>query len=57
MNQRLPLDASGDDLVTLSKADLEKAVVRFVTAKPPVKQDPLLLGGEKVTNQLQLWSP
>ena len=38
------MQASGDDLVTLSKSDLEKAIVRFVTAKPPVKQDPLLLG-------------
>merc|ERR1740139_1394011 len=56
MNQRLSLDASGDDLVTLSKADLEKAVQRFITAKPPVKKDPLLLGGEKVEYQLKMWS-
>jgi len=56
MNQRLPLDASGEDLITLAKSDLENAIKRFVTAKPPVKKDPALLGGAKVEQQLKMWA-
>jgi len=56
MNQRLPLDATGDQLITLSKQDLENAIVRFVSARPPVKKDPTLWGGERVEQQLKLWN-
>ena len=48
MNERLPLDATGDQLITLSKSDLATAIGRFATARPPVKKDPALLGGEQV---------
>ena len=54
MNQRLPLDATGDQLITLSKQDLEHAIVRFTSARPPVKKDPTLWGGERVEQQLKL---
>ena len=56
MNQRLPLDATGDQLITLSKQDLEHAIVRFTSARPPVKKDPTLWGGERVEQQLKLWN-
>ena len=56
MNQRLPLDATGDQLITLSKQDLENAIVRFTSARPPVKKDPTLWGGERVEQQLKLWN-
>ena len=56
MNQRLPLDATGDQLITLNKKDLESAIVRFTMARPPVKKDPTLLGGERVEHQLKLWN-
>jgi len=56
MNQRLPLDASGEDLITLSRSDIENAIKRFITAKPPEKKDPALLGGEKVEYQLKMWA-
>ena len=56
MNQRLPLDATGDQLITLSKQDLENAIVRFVSVRPPVKKDPALWGGERVEQQLKLWN-
>jgi len=56
MNTRLPLKATGDQLVTLERADIEKAVKRFVTAKPPMKKDPALLGGEQVEKQLEEWN-
>ena len=55
MNQRLPLDATGEQLITLDKADLQKATGRFTTSRPPVKKDPALLGGERVEQQLKLW--
>ena len=54
MNQRLPLDATGEQLITLDKADLQKATGRFTTSRPPVKKDPALLGGERVEQQLKL---
>ena len=56
MNQRLDLQATGDDLITLTKGDLEAAVKRFRTNKPPVKKDPALIGGAKVEQQLKMWS-
>ena len=48
MNTRLSLDADGDQLITLTKSDLATAIGRFATARPPVKKDPALLGGEQV---------
>ena len=36
--------------------DLEHAIVRFTSARPPVKKDPTLLGGERVEQQLKLWN-
>ena len=56
MNQRLKLDASGDDLITLSKSDLEAAIKRFMTNKPATKKDPALIGGAKVEQQLAMWA-
>jgi len=55
MNTRLPLDASGDDLVTLHKSDLSNAMKRFATARPPTKTDFSLLGGKEVETQLARW--
>jgi len=55
MNQRLPLDATGEQLITLDKADLQKAIGRFTTSRPPLKKDPALLGGERVEQQLKVW--
>ena len=52
MNTRLSLDADGDQLITLTKSDLATAIGRFATARPPVKKDPALLGGEQVESQL-----
>ena len=48
MNTRLPLNAKGEELITLSKSDLSAAIVRFKSARPPEKKDPALLGGEQV---------
>jgi len=55
MNTRLPLNAKGDQLITLEKSDLASAIKRFQTARPPVKKDPGLLGGEQVEKQLKMW--
>jgi len=55
MNTRLPLDASGDDLVTLHKSDLANAIKRFATARPPTKTDFSLMGGKEVETQLARW--
>jgi DNA polymerase III delta prime subunit/uncharacterized small protein (DUF1192 family) len=55
MNSRLPLDASGDALITLHKSDFEKAIKRFATARPPTKADPTLLGGYEVEKHLSEW--
>lgn len=55
MNTRLPLDASGDDLITLHKSDFANAMVRFKDARPPTKVDPTLVGGREVETQLQQW--
>jgi len=55
MNTRLPTTASGDDLITLHKEDFQKAILRFKTARPPVKADPLLAGGRSVVDQLAMW--
>ena len=52
MNTRLSLDADGDQLITLTKSDLATAIGRFATARPPVKKDPALLGGEQVESPL-----
>ena len=30
--------------------------MKFITAKPPVKKDPMLIGGKKVEEQLRSWS-
>ena len=54
MNTRLPTTAHGDDLITLHKEDLQKAILRFKTAKPPVKANPRDVGGS-VVDQLVLW--
>merc|ERR1719247_2157997 len=37
LNQRLALDATGDDLITLHTSDFSKAMKRFATARPPQK--------------------
>jgi len=55
MNTRLPLDASGDELITLHSSDFANAVKRFATARPPIKVDPMLLGGKEVETQLAAW--
>ena len=55
MNTRLPLDASGDELITLHTNDFSNAVKRFATARPPTKVDPMLLGGKEVETQLAAW--
>merc|ERR1719198_949245 len=55
MNTRLPLDASGDELITLHSSDFANAVKRFATARPPTKVDPMLLGGKEVETQLAAW--
>jgi len=56
MNTRLPLDASGEQLITLEKSDFFNAIKRFSSARPPMKADPALLGGEQVEHQLKLWN-
>jgi len=53
MNTRLPLDASGDQLITLHKSDFENAIKRFATARPPSKT--VIAGGREVENQLASW--
>ena len=53
MNTRLSLDADGDQLITLTKSDLATAIGRFATARPPVKKDPALLGGEQASTSSQ----
>jgi len=55
MNTRLPLDASGEALITLHKSDFENAIKRFATARPPTKVDPTLVGGQQVEAQLIQW--
>ena len=55
LNERLPLDASGDDLITLTSADLGKAMEKFQTAKPPTKVDPTMIGSEEVVTHLNSW--
>merc|ERR1719311_131584 len=55
MNTRLPLDATGDQLITLNSNDFSNAVKRFATARPPTKVDPMLLGGKEVETQLAAW--
>lgn len=56
MNTRLPLDASGDQLITLTKSDFAAAIKRFQSARPPTKADPTLSGGKEVEHQLALWN-
>ena len=55
MNTRLPLDASGEQLVTLQKSDFDAAIKRFSSARPPTKADPTLLGSKEVETQLNMW--
>lgn len=55
MNTRLPLDASGEQLITLHKSDFENAIKRFQTARPPTKVDPSMVGGREVETQLSQW--
>ena len=55
MNTRLPLDASGDSLITLETTDFSNAIRRFATARPPTKLDPALIGGKQVETQLMEW--
>jgi len=55
MNTRLPTTATGDALITITEGDLEAAIKRFNTARPPQKKDPALAGGEQVEQQLKLW--
>ena len=55
MNSRLPLDASGDDLITLHTDDFQTAIKRFATARPPTKIDPTLVGGVEVETKLIAW--
>jgi len=55
MNTRLSLDASGDQLITLSRSDFANAIKRFTTTRPPIKVDPSLMGGEEVEKQLKQW--
>uniref|UniRef100_A0A7S0J8J3 SAM domain-containing protein n=2 Tax=Calcidiscus leptoporus TaxID=127549 RepID=A0A7S0J8J3_9EUKA len=56
MNTRLPLNASGEQLITLERQDLQAAIKRFVTARPPTKKDPALIGGAEVEQQLKQWN-
>jgi len=55
MNNRLPINAVGDALVTFEKVDLENAMARFATARPPQKVDKTLVGGLEVEKQLAEW--
>jgi len=55
MNTRLPLDASGDQLITLHTNDFSNAIKRFATARPPTKADPTLIAGKEVETQLAAW--
>jgi len=55
MNTRLPLDATGDQLITLHATDFANAVKKFATARPPTKTDPMLLAGKEVETQLATW--
>ena len=55
MNTRLPLDAAGDQLITLETSDFANAIKRFATARPPTKADPALAGGKQVETQLATW--
>eukprot|EP00967_Tisochrysis_lutea_P139943 scaffold254908_cov30-Tisochrysis_lutea.AAC.2 len=55
MNQRLPLSAKGELLITLEKVDLMEAIKKFLLARPPQKKDPALLGGQQVEQQLKMW--
>ena len=56
MNTRLPLDATGDELITLHTSDFANAARRFATARPPTKVDVTLLGGKEVETQLAAWN-
>ena len=38
------------------RAPPDQATLKFITAKPPVKKDPMLIGGKKVEEQLRSWS-
>jgi len=53
MNTRLPLDASGDQLITLHRSDFQNAIQRFKTARPPSKS--VSAGGREVEVQLDAW--
>jgi len=55
MNTRLPLNASGEALITLHKSDWELAIRRFATARPPTKVDNTLIRGREVDAQLIQW--
>lgn len=55
MNTRLPLDATGDQLITLHATDFANAVKKFATVRPPTKIDPTLLAGKEVETQLATW--
>ena len=39
---------AGEQLITLERQDLQAAIKRFVTARPPTKKDPALIGGAEV---------
>jgi len=56
MNTRLPLNAKGEQLITLEKADLLSAIKRFTTHTPPTKDDPALSGGGEVRSLLIQWN-
>jgi len=51
MNTRLPLNASGADLITLTQSDFLGAIKRFKTARPPTKVD-MTIHGVQVDNHL-----
>jgi len=53
MNTRLPLNASGEQLITLHKSDFANAIKRFATTRPPSKS--VIAGGREVENQLAAW--
>ena len=55
MNNRLPIDAPVEMLNTFEKVDLEKAMARFATARPPQKVDKTLGGGREIEQQLTEW--
>eukprot|EP00316_Scyphosphaera_apsteinii_P023030 CAMPEP_0119344702 /NCGR_PEP_ID=MMETSP1333-20130426/107101_1 /TAXON_ID=418940 /ORGANISM="Scyphosphaera apsteinii, Strain RCC1455" /LENGTH=586 /DNA_ID=CAMNT_0007357143 /DNA_START=16 /DNA_END=1776 /DNA_ORIENTATION=+ len=55
MNARLPLNATGEQLITLEKQDIEKAIKKFATSRPPQKKDPSLQGAGQVEQQLKMW--